>query len=194
MGIRLSIPSDYEDITVGQYRDYYAAKNDLERLMAICEIDRKTAQEIPINHIPTLLDVFVEGLSKQSQKFSPTITLGKTTYGFIPNLYNMTLAEYADAVELCKDLQKNIVLLAGLFYRPVTKQVGDKYQITKYDPADNELREDEIKQMTLQHFNGMMLFFWTLSNELQKTSADYLSQEIHQMKQMATEMGLIQKD
>jgi len=193
MGIRLSIASDYEDITVGQYRDYYSAKNDVERLMAICGIDKQKAQQIPINHIPTLLNVFVEGLSKQSQKFSPTITLGKSTYGFIPNLYNMTLAEYADAVELCKDLQKNIVLLAGLFYRPVTKQVGDKYQITKYDPADNELREEEIKQLTLEYFNGMMLFFWTLSNELQKISADYLNQEIQQMKTMAAEMGLIEK-
>lgn len=194
MGIRLSIASDYEDITVGQYRDYYAAKNDVERLMAICNIDKQQAQQIPINHIPTLLAVFVEGLSKQSQKFNPIITLGKSTYGFIPNLYNMTLAEYADAVELCKDLPKNIVLLAGLFYRPITKQVGDKYQIAKYDPADNDLREEEIKLMTLEYFNGLMLFFWTLSNELQKTSADYLSQEIHQMKKMATDLGLTEKD
>jgi hypothetical protein len=185
MSIKVSIPADYASVTVKQYLDYYAAKNDIDKLVSISNLLKEQAEQIPFQHLPTLLGAFEEILLNESAKFFETITIKDKEFGFIPDLYSISMGEYADISTWASDVNTNIVKIMGTLYRPIDKRVGSKYTIVPHSKANRELVQSYVEQMTLEQFNGAMLFFSTLLNELSNTSLDYLETEV---KKLQTEM------
>jgi len=70
----------------------------------------------------------------------------------------------------------------GVLYRPIEKRVVDKYTIEKYTIENRVLNESYVEQMTLEQFNGAMLFFSTLLNELNNNSQEFLEQTLMELK------------
>jgi len=64
--------------------------------------------------------------------------------------------------------------------------VGTKYTIVPHNKATREQVQHYVEQMTLEQFNGAMLFFSTLLNELSNTSLDYLENEVKKLTQELT--------
>lgn len=174
----VNIPATYSDVTLDQFKRYHESKTDLERISVMSDVTIEQAKDIPLNELNDLIDIINLTLEDERAKFFQRLTIGKVNFGFIPNLYTMSLGEYIDLVEFCKDVKKNIVSIMAILYRPITKQVGDKYQITKYDSNERILNEELIKTLTLEKFNGAMLFFSTLTNDLSATSLEYLREQI----------------
>ena len=191
MSIKVSIPADYASITVKQYLDYHAAKNDIERLVAVSNLNKEQAEQIPFQHLPVLLGAFEDTLANESAKFFETITIKDKDFGFIPDLYDISMGEYADISTWASDVNANIVKIMGTLYRPIDKRVGKKYTIVPHSKQNRELVEEYVEQMTLEQFNGAMLFFSTLLTELNNTSLDYLETEVKkltkEMEQLTTE-------
>ena len=189
--IKVSIPADYSSISVKQYLDYHAAKNDIERLVSISNLSKEQAEQIPFQHLPTLLAAFEGTLLNESAKFFETITIKDKDFGFIPDLYSISMGEYADISTWASDVNANIVKIMGTLYRPIDKRVGTKYTIIPHSKANRELVQSYVEQMTLEQFNGAMLFFSTLLNELSSTSLDYLEKEVSklttELEQLTTE-------
>jgi retron-type reverse transcriptase len=73
----------------------------------------------------------------------------------------------------------------GTLYRPIDKRVGSKYTIVPHSKATREQVQHYVEQMTLEQFNGALLFFSTLLNELSNISLDYLENEV---KKLTTEL------
>jgi len=189
MAISVEIPSDYESITIKQYKEFHSATTELERIMAICSVTKEEAEKIPIRHYGELIEIFAEGLRKETAKHFQIIRLNGREYGFIPNLYDISVGEYIDLTEYAKDIKKNIVKIAGILYRPITIRVNEQYQIEPYSIKENELREEELSAMTLEVFNGAMVFFSTLHDELHNTSSDFLSQQIKEIMEANTSLS-----
>lgn len=191
MSIKVSIPADYASITVKQYLDFHAAKNDIERLSSISNLTKEQAEQIPFQHLPTLLGAFEDTLANESAKFFETITIKDKDFGFIPDLYAISMGEYADISTWASDVNANIVKIMGTLYRPIDKRVGKKYTIVPHSKQNRELVEEYVEQMTLEQFNGAMLFFSTLLTELNNTSLDYLENEVKkltkEMQELTTE-------
>jgi hypothetical protein len=101
------------------------------------------------------------------------------------------MGEYADISTWASDVNANIVKIMGTLYRPIDKRVGTKYTIIPHSKANRELVQSYVEQMTLEQFNGAMLFFSTLLNELSSTSLDYLEKEVSklttELEQLTTE-------
>lgn len=190
MSIKVSIPADYSSVTVKQYLDYKQAKNDIERLASVSNLTKEQAEQIPFQHLPTLITAFEETLLNESAKFFETITIKDKDFGFIPDLYAISMGEYADISTWASDVNANIVKIMGTLYRPIDKRVGKKYTIVPHSKQNRELVEEYVEQMTLEQFNGAMLFFSTLLNELNNTSLDYLENEVQkltkEMEQLTT--------
>lgn len=190
MSIKVSIPADYSSVTVKQYLDYKQAKNDIERLVAVSNLKKEQAEQIPFQHLPVLITAFEETLLNESAKFFETITIKDKDFGFIPDLYAISMGEYADISTWASDVNANIVKIMGTLYRPIDKRVGKKYTIIPHSKQNRELVEEYVEQMTLEQFNGAMLFFSTLLNELNNTSLDYLETEVQkltkEMEQLTT--------
>lgn len=191
MSIKVSIPADYASITVKQYLDYKQAKNDIDRLVAVSNLNNEQAEQIPFQHLPVLITAFEETLLNESAKFFETITIKDKDFGFIPDLYAISMGEYADISTWASDVNANIVKIMGTLYRPIDKRVGKKYTIIPHSKQNRELVEEYVEQMTLEQFNGAMLFFSTLLNELNNTSLDYLEKEVQkltkEMQELTTE-------
>jgi hypothetical protein len=141
--------------------------------------------------LPTLLAAFEGTLLNESAKFFETITIKDKDFGFIPDLYSISMGEYADISTWASDVNANIVKIMGTLYRPIDKRVGTKYTIIPHSKANRELVQSYVEQMTLEQFNGAMLFFSTLLNELSSTSLDYLEKEVSklttELEQLTTE-------
>ena len=191
MSIKVSIPADYSSVTVKQYFDYKQAKNDIDRLVAVSNLNKEQAEQIPFQHLPVLITAFEETLLNESAKFFETITIKDKDFGFIPDLYAISMGEYADISTWASDVNANIVKIMGTLYRPIDKRVGKKYTIIPHSKQNRELVEEYVEQMTLEQFNGAMLFFSTLLTELNNTSLDYLENEVQkltkEMEQLTTE-------
>lgn len=188
MSIKVKIPADYASITVKQYADFNSAKNDIERLASISNLTHKEVEQIPIQHLPVLLEAFNDTLANESAKFFETIAIKDKDFGFIPDLYEISMGEYADISTWASDVNANIVKIMGTLYRPIDKRVGKKYTIVPHSKENRELFESYIEEMTLEQFNGAMLFFSTLLNELNNTSLDYLEREVEKLTKEMTEV------
>jgi hypothetical protein len=187
MSIKVSIPADYSSISVKQYVNYHAAKNDIDKLVSISNLTKEQAEQIPFQHLPALLTAFEGTLLNESAKFFEIITIKDKDFGFIPDLYSISMGEYADISTWAADVAANMVKIMGTLYRPIDKRVGSKYTILPHSKANRELVEGYIEQMTLEQFNGAMLFFSTLLNELSNTSLDYLENEVKKLTEELTE-------
>ena len=191
MSIKVSIPADYASITVKQYVDYHAAKNEIDKLVSISNLLKEQAEQVPFQHLPTLLGAFQEVLQTETAKFFETITIKDKDFGFIPDLYSISMGEYADISTWAADVNANMVKIMGTLYRPIDKRVGSKYTIVPHNKASREMVEGYVEQMTLEQFNGALLFFSTLLKELSNTSLDYLENEVQkltkEMEQLTTE-------
>ena len=188
MSIKVSIPADYASISVKQYVDYHAAKSDIDKLVSISNLLKEQAEQIPFQHLPTLLGAFEDTLANESAKFFETITIKDKDFGFIPDLYSISMGEYADISTWASDVNANIVKIMGTLYRPIDKRVGSKYTIVPHSKQNRELVEGYVEQMTLEQFNGAMLFFSTLLNELNNTSLDYLENEVKKLTKEMQEL------
>jgi hypothetical protein len=87
-----------------------------------------------------------------------------------------------------------MVKIMGTLYRPIDKRVGKKYTIIPHSKTNRELVEGYVEQMTLEQFNGAMLFFSTLLNELSNTSLDFLENEVKKLTTELTEQLKTEKD
>jgi hypothetical protein len=92
------------------------------------------------------------------------------------------MGEYADISTWAADVSVNMVKIMGTLYRPIDKRVGTKYTIIPHSKQNRELVEGYVEEMTLEQFNGALLFFSTLLNELSNTSLDYLETEVKKLK------------
>jgi hypothetical protein len=104
------------------------------------------------------------------------------------------MGEYADISTWAANVGENMVKIMGTLYRPIDKRVGSKYTIVPHSKQNRELVQGYVEQMTLEQFNGAMLFFSTLLNELSNTSLDYLEKEVQKLTQELTEQLKTEKD
>lgn len=178
MKIQITIPTDLSEITLEQYQKFISIAKDnpdgefLQHKMVeiFCGIDLKDAAKISfkdVNEITTNLS----NLFNKKYELKRTFKLGNTEFGFITNLDEITLGEYTDLDKYINDWDKMNNAMAVL-YRPITKRLKDKYQIEDYNGSYTYC--DAMKFMPLDVALGAILFFWTLGNELLKSTIHYL--------------------
>jgi hypothetical protein len=109
---------------------------------------------------------------EQKPKLVRHFKLGKTKYGFQPQLDNLTLGEYIDLDTYIGDWD-NMEKAMNVLYRPVELNIKDKYTIKKYDVTNY----DTMLDMPMDAVISSIFFFWNLGLELSKTITNYLDKE-----------------
>ena len=175
MKVELIIPSNLSEITLGQYQEYLLKEEpDTEHLLS-CFLNLTSKQ---LNHIKaTDIDYLVNhlnGLFSQEHKHVDRFTLNGVTYGFIPNLDDITYGENKDVTSYINDWQEIHKAMAVL-YRPIKHTLGSKYTIEEYTAEEDV---DLMRFMPLSAVMGSMVFFYNLTNELLKAIPNYLEKEM----------------
>ena len=184
--IKLTIPTSLKDITLRDYKKFLDAEKEnkddrflnaklihifckisLEKVMLL---ELKDAEDI----VKTISDMFNEKPALV-KKFK----IGKTEYGFHPELDSLTLGEYIDLDTFIGDWD-NMEKAMNVLYRPILVTVKERYSIDEYN-VDNFAN---ALDMPMDAVMSSIFFLWNLGLELSKVMTNYLdSQETELLTQ-----------
>jgi hypothetical protein len=191
--MKLKIPGDGSQITLRQFMDYQNAVDDIERVMVIINKSREYCESLKADSVQTIITLFAEVIDSSSSKFERVAVVNGKRLGFIPDINAMTFREHVDLDSYAKVIwhlngkvdYKEFPALMAILFRPVTEQVGDFYNIQKYDSSKTSNYMPEVLGLTLDQVNGALLFFSTIGAGLVNNSLDYLD------RMMTTELSEI---
>jgi len=184
MEIKISVPTTLGDITLAQYKKYEKVlkanvDNDnterfinLKMLEIFCGITYEQANGMSLIDYQRIVAELYDILQQQP-KLVTKFKMGDSTFGFIPNLEEMTFGEYIDLDTYIHDMA-NIEKAMAVLYRPIDKQHKDKYTIKKYQ---GDLFHDAMLNMPMDAVVSSILFFYNLGSELSSVMMNSLQED-----------------
>jgi hypothetical protein len=178
MKIELTIPTTLNDIKLVQYQKFLAIAKDNEEseflqqkmVQLFCGIDLKDVAQIRYKDVAEIT-ANINSLFTKDNAFIQRFKMGGVEFGFIPNLDEMSTGEYMDLDNYITDWDTMHNAMAVL-YRPITNKLGNKYQIEEYKGSITYA--DVMRHAPLDVVLGAMVFFYTLGNDLLKSTINYL--------------------
>ena len=171
--MKVTLPENISEITLGQFQKLVALalREDLPEM----ELNKRKIEiftKIPRRDIKNIAQSDYESILKQIDtamstdvEFTNKFTMDGVEYGFIPNLDDITTAEYVDMAKFREEPDTLHNLMSILFRPIVDKDVLGNYIIETYD-GSNDVSE-KMRGMPLHVVNGALGFFYHLANELQ---------------------------
>lgn len=199
MKIDIQVPATLNDIPLYKYQEFakIAQKSegefvDRKMVSIFCDIPLMQVAKIKKYSMDEILNHFAE-LFNQEPKLVREFTLksgkGKVDFGFIPDLEDITLDEYADLDNYINDWE-NMHKAMSVCYRPITKKIGEKYLLNEYNGSDEF--SDLMKYTPMDVVLSARLFFWNLANELVNSTRLSLVEEMEQ--ELVNQKSTSQKD
>ena len=178
MKIELTIPTTLNDIKLAQYQKFLSIAKDNEEseflqqkmVQLFCGIDLKDVAQIRYKDVAEIT-ANINNLFTKDNAFIQRFKMGGVEFGFIPNLDEMSTGEYMDLDTYITDWDTMHNAMAVL-YRPITNKLGNKYQIEDY--KGSVTYADVMRHAPLDVVLGAMVFFYTLGNDLLKSTINYL--------------------
>lgn len=198
--MRISLPENKKEITLGQYIKYLSLYDSYQ----LNEIDVYTFNRrvleiftpLTYNQTSKVSQIDFENCLQQinkalneSSEFERNFKINNIEFGFIPNLNNisnnevnilesldlLSIAEYIDGANAMTNKEDLNKLMCVLF-RPVTKKDAfGNYSIAEYN-GSKEYKE-VMMHMPLSVVDGALFFFLNLSTELQNYILKYTEEE-----------------
>jgi hypothetical protein len=180
--MKLFIPVSAEQISLKRFVDYHTANDNVERVMIAVNKSREYCEGLKVETVQTVIDLFEAACLTGKETHTPTVTIEGVKLGFIPDLNSMTFREHVDLDQLSKSIwlengtvdYKNLPQLMAILYRPVTEQVGEYYNISKYDSDNVKKYMKAVNGLTMDRVQGGLLFFSTIAAELVNNSLESL--------------------
>jgi hypothetical protein len=144
-------------------------------------------------------------VNSNKPEFYPLIEFNGKAYGF-STLSKMTLGEYVDIENLCKNVNENLSEVMALMYREVTNNKFDTfkwklksrvklalgktedlfkyYKIKPYDSDDRPIDADLFEEFPVKYLLGALFFFTLIKTEYLKSTLHSLTQNNETTNQM----------
>ena len=193
--MKVTLPEDIKDITLNQFQRFTILNKQLEdEELTANEYNKKKISlfsGIPYHQIKNVQQKQLEEVLEQIDKalnedaeFIDVFKIGSEQFGFIPNLNEITSAEYFDLNTYGVEVETLHNLMAILF-RPI-KRIDSfgNYDIKSYNGTDDYA--DLMKQTPMNIVNGALVFFCNLSSELQSYILRYTEAELLKEQQQVT--------
>lgn len=175
--MKIEVPQDINDITVGEYIKFSEINKDEtddeflihKTINIFCGVDMRDIVNMDYEDAEMVASDIFHALSRDC-KFSDKFTLNGVEYGFITSLEGLTLGEYIDLETYLKD-QKDLHKAAAVMYRPITKKYKDLYEIETYTSSIKT--QELMKQAPVGIISQAVVFFYNIAKELLKASPSY---------------------
>ncbi len=188
--VTIKLPENIEEITLEQYQrfDKLTKREDLnelsfnKRLIEIfTELKYRDIDNISHKDYKDVLEQITKALG-QDAPFVNRFKIGDVEFGFIPNLDDMSTAEFVDLCKWAEVDEKgemntgNFHRIMAILFRPIIKSDTFKnYEIESYNGT--EKYSALMKQMSLNIVLGSLVFFYHLAKELRLHTLKY-TQEV----------------
>lgn len=170
--IEVTAPDTLREITLQQYQKFTLLEEPTEKdiIRIFLNLPDSVISKIPFKEVERVKDIVLK-LFQEEASFSKRFTLNGVTFGFIPNLDDISYGEYNDLITYTASFDTMHKAMA-VMYRPITKTSKGRYLIEEY--AGSAKYAEVMKQAPLDVVFGAMVFFWNLGNELLNHIPNYL--------------------
>ena len=180
MKIEINVPSNLNEITLGQYQRYLkiAESNpegtflDAKMVEIFCGIPLSDSYKLKMSSVAAITDI-INSLLEATPKHIQRFTINEVEYGFIPDLDDMSLGEYIDLDNNASKWDQMHVAM-NVLYRPIKTSKLGKYNIEQYNVNNPEA----MKEMPLGAAIGSLFFFYNLGIELSNHTILYSSNQV----------------
>jgi hypothetical protein len=202
----------FEDLTVGQYQQFLIEGDKLTPARAAEILTGKKKSQLTLKEIKTIR---IESLNPPEKvTWNRLVLMGDTLYGRV-DMNSLSFGEFVDLLDYAKDLNKNLVEVVALMYRPIVnltfwnrvklgiaqrlanRNAAPKrmmkileslqYELEEYDPVKCDLRHKVIKQMPAHTAHWTVSFFLNFSQQLMIDSLKSLSQTVAETLKKTTD-------
>ena len=191
MKLDLRVPTSLNDIPLYQYQQFIKAfenEDDLteqyagtKMLEIFCGLKLNEALKVKINDLQKITTKLNKALSEKPLLIT-RFKLGKTEFGFVPQLDDLTFGEFVDIENNIGDWE-NMHKAMAVLYRPVVQSVGKKYEIEEYR---GDSWHDAMLNMPASVAISAINFFFHLENDLLKVTLAYSDQKETKVQQDET--------
>tara|TARA_R100001443_G_C3295993_1_gene164026 strand:- start:74 stop:721 length:648 start_codon:yes stop_codon:yes gene_type:complete len=179
MKLEVYIPDTLSEITLGQYQKYLKIQslNEDENFLAMkmieifCGLRGDTILAMKAKSIRDITIVLTQMFEEKPQLVKE-FDMGGVSYGFIPNLQDMSFGEYIDLDTFIGDME-NIHKAMAVLYRPIKVKDKDRYLIEDYKGEETNI----MKDMPMDAVLSSILFFYHLGMDLSKAMLNSLEEE-----------------
>ena len=167
----ISIPTEWDEVSVEKYQQYTSAVKDLTDEDEITKHTISVLCDIPINVISHLklkdLRAIQESLHKLISKpvnkqIMNKINIEGKMFGFHPKIDDLTMGEYVDIETFAK--HNDLASMMSVLYRPITEEQGNRYNIEPYHLSHND-NTKFFKKLSINVANAVVVFFWNLGTQ-----------------------------
>lgn len=189
--MKIILPENQNEITLEQYQRYIKLleRTDLDiynfnrrKLEIFTPLTFKDTENVTQVDFEFCLNQIDKAINEEVE-FKNTFFIGNVEFGFIPNLDEMTTAEYVD-LNKYTNTQDTLHYLMAILFRPIiNKDAFGNYEIANYEGTKEYF--ELMKKTPLSIVNGALFFFINLSTELQNYILKYT-------KEVQKKAGLLQ--
>ena len=176
--------SDYRKITSLDHLT--ESEQMLARIAILTKTDLKIIRSWTGDNVVNITNQITDLINSTKPEFYPLIEFEGKTYGF-STLSKMTLGEYVDIENLCKDINDNLSEVMALMYREVTNNKFDTfkwklnsrvklalgktedlfkyYKIKPYNSDDRPIDAETFENFPVKYLLGALFFFTLIRTE-----------------------------
>jgi len=202
MKVKVTLPENNSDITLLQFQKYQkltekkglTSREFTARVISIfSNLDYHSLDGVKLTDYEDIVKQITTALNTEVE-FKNRFYLDGVEYGFIPNLNDITTAEYVDLVEYGTKPETLNKVMAILFRRITNEDAFGNYRIIKY--SGTALTGEIMKQAPMNIVNGALVFFSSLSKELriaiQKYTKEVIARGIKRQDTLKNGVGMQQ--
>ena len=168
MPIKINIPSSLNEITLRQYKQFLEIQKETKEdrflnakmIQVFCKVSLEDVMRLKLSDSESIVEI-ISNMFEQKPALVKKFKLGKTQYGFHPELDAMTLGEYIDLDTFISDWD-NMEKAMNVLYRPVLVSVKERYSIEDY----NIDTASDMLDMPMDAVMSAVFFLWNLGIEL----------------------------
>jgi len=192
----MKTPETWNDITVGQYQELLLVETpnkisqSIEKIAIICDCDPEDIRALPYGEYLKLSEKFAFIEVEPKGRVETILEIDGISYGLEPEMNLMSTGVFTDGEQFKQDPIVNLHLTLALIYRPITKDLGDTYEIEPHKAQGFEKRANLFRdRLSIETVLGACLFFSTLGIELSIISLEsFNTMMTEEVKTMTTAM------
>ena len=189
---KVEVPTDWTGITIEMYQKFEKLKRkklkeqdfNIEVLGIICGLDKEMIDRMEARSLNKVLkSISFLAVEPDTDELQKKVEWNGTTYGFIPNLSEITMGEYVDIENHCKEAHKNLHKIMSVLYRPIVKETKTRYSIEPYSPS--EYIEEEFLGFPVLPSMSALSFFFRLGKKLPIALVRYFRERRERLRRKA---------
>tara|TARA_R110000823_G_scaffold74420_1_gene170588 strand:+ start:77 stop:721 length:645 start_codon:yes stop_codon:yes gene_type:complete len=177
--MKITVPTSLSEITLRQYKHFLRIEKEAtgdkfiqaKMIEIFCDVPLDKVILLKLKDSEEIIQILSE-LFDSKPDLVKTFKIGKTQYGFHPQLDDLTLGEYIDLDTFIGDWD-NMEKAMNVLYRPILVKMKGKYIIEEYIVDNHEALLD----MPMDAAMSAIFFLWNLGLDLSRIMTNSLDNQ-----------------